>query len=171
MTPPRHVVLVGMMASGKSTVGRLVADRLGRPLVDSDGLVERRTGRTVREIFETDGEPGFRQLEAAALADALSSPEPAVIAAGGGVVLAAENRASLTTGDTLVVWLRAVPGVLAARVAGGERPLLDADAEGALRQLSADREPLYAEVADVVVDAGRPLGEVADAVVEAAGRG
>ena len=83
-----HLVLVGMMGTGKTTVGTVLAQRLGRPLIDSDAEVEARTGRTVREIFETDGEAAYRALETEALVDALASPVPAVIAAAGGVVLA-----------------------------------------------------------------------------------
>ena len=82
-----HVVLVGMMGSGKTRVGRQLATRLGVGFVDSDEQIERRYGRTVREIFEADGEPAFRKLEAEALAEAVGSTERSVIAAAGGVVL------------------------------------------------------------------------------------
>jgi shikimate kinase len=82
-----HVVLVGLMGTGKTTTGRILARRLRRRLLDSDQLVEARTGRTVREIFEADGEDAYRTLETAALLDALAEPEPAVIAAAGGVVI------------------------------------------------------------------------------------
>jgi shikimate kinase len=153
VTVPRHVVLVGMMGTGKTTVGRLLADRLGRRLVDSDELIEQRTGRTVREIWQTDGEPAFRVLETAALRDALAEPAPLVIAAAGGVVLDAANREALHTADALVVWLRSDPEVLAARVGEGvHRPLLDGDPDGAVRRLLPEREPLYREVADVTID-------------------
>jgi shikimate kinase len=147
----RHLVLVGMMGSGKTTVGRRVAARLGRRLRDSDAEVEARTGRTVREIFESDGEAAFRAEEARALADALGDPEPAVVAAAGGVVLDPRNRARLKEGGT-VVWLDARPEALARRVSsGGHRPLLGEDPLAALRRLDAERRPLYAEVADHVV--------------------
>ena len=112
-------MLVGMMGSGKTTVGRLVAQRLGRRFVDSDEQVEARAGRTVREIFEAEGEAAFRALEAGALAEALAAPEPAVVAAAGGVVLDPGNRRALREAAT-VVWLRAGPGVLASR-AGSRR--------------------------------------------------
>ena len=165
---PRHVVLVGMMGAGKSTVGRLVAERLGRPLVDSDALIETRTGRTVREIFEADGEPAFRALEAAALVEALAAGTPSVIAAAGGVVISADNRAALAAADAVVVWLRADPAVLAPRVGRADhRPLIDDDPEASLRRLLDGREPWYAEVSDVVVDATLPP-EVAAAAVLAA---
>lgn len=148
-----HLVLVGMMGSGKTTAGRIVAEALGRPLVDSDEQVEVRTGRTVREIFESDGEPAYRVLEREALVDALDSEEPSVIAAAGGVVLNAENRAALRAAGT-VVWLRARPDVLAGRVDGGQdhRPLLADDPAGTLERLAGERRRLYEEVADHVID-------------------
>jgi shikimate kinase len=149
-----HLVLVGMMGTGKSTVGTVLARRLGRPLIDSDAEVEARTGRTVREIFETDGEAAYRPLETEALLDALASPVPAVIAAAGGVVLSPTNRQALKEHAGLVVWLRADPAVLAGRVGRHDhRPLLDNDdPAGTLVRLAAERTPLYAEVADVIVD-------------------
>jgi shikimate kinase len=153
LAEPAHVVLVGMMGAGKTTIGRGVAEALGRPLVDSDEQVEARTGRTVREIFETDGEPAYRALEREALRAALDAPEPAVIAAAGGVVLDPVNRMALAAAGT-VVWLRADPAVLAARVDNDQdhRPLLADDPDGTLRRLDAERRALYAEVADHVVD-------------------
>ena len=158
----RHVVLIGMMGSGKTTIGRQLAERLGRPFVDSDEQVERRTGRTVREIFETDGEPTFRRLETEALTEALASSAPSVVAAAGGVVLSPENRRLLREPD--VVWLRADPGVLARRVLGGDhRPLLGDDPEATLRRLAGERRHLYEEVADLTVDVD---AQEPDAVVE-----
>ncbi|CAA9234279.1 MAG: Shikimate kinase I [uncultured Acidimicrobiales bacterium] len=146
-------MLIGMMGSGKTTVGRRLAAELGRPLVDSDAQVEARTGRTVREIFESDGEAAYRVLEREALVDALAEAEPSVVAAAGGVVLDPGNRAVLQEAGT-VVWLRARPEVLARRVSAGRdhRPLLGDDPLAALRRLDAERRPLYAEVADLVVD-------------------
>jgi shikimate kinase len=142
-----------MMGSGKTTVGRMVAERLGRAFLDSDEAIEARTGRTVREIFAAEGEAAFRRLESDVLAEALARPEPSVIAAAGGTVLAAENRRAMRDHADRVVWLRARPATLAARVASGaHRPLLDEDPEGVLARLDAQREPLYREVADVVID-------------------
>ncbi len=148
-----HLVLVGLMATGKTTVGRLAAARLGRTHVDSDELIELRTGRTVREIFADDGEATFRELEAAALVDALAEDQPAVISAAGGVVLDPANRRALRDADAFVVWLRADPELLAARVgAQDHRPLLDDDPAGTLAAMDRDRAPLYAEVADRTID-------------------
>lgn len=167
--PPRHLVLVGMMGTGKSTVGRLVAQRLGRRLVDSDAVIEERTGRTVREIFVADGEPAFRALESQVLAEALADPEPTVIAAAGGVVLHPANRAALRAADVRVVWLTARPEVLAQRIArasGTHRPLLDDDPDAMLQAMWTHRAPLYREVADAVVSVDqRSVAEVVEAVL------
>jgi shikimate kinase len=151
----RHLVLVGMMATGKSTIGRAVARRTGRPFIDSDAQIEAETGHTVREIFEQQGEAAFRRLEADALAKALGTTEPAVIAAAGGVVLSPHNRALLKTAGR-VVWLRADPRTLAHRVRPNDhRPLLEDDPLGTLTRLADDRADLYAEVADAVIDVDR----------------
>jgi shikimate kinase len=139
----RHLVLIGMMGAGKSTVGRLLARRLGRPLVDSDAVVEARTGSTVRELWEREGEAGYRLLETDALLDALAAPEPAVIAAAGGVVLAEANRVALAGDRAEVVWLRAGVEVLvdrATRAGGTHRPLLDGDPAAKLTALYRARE-------------------------------
>jgi shikimate kinase len=162
-----HIVLVGLMGTGKTTAGTLLAQRLGRPFVDSDAEVEARTGRTVREIFETDGEAAYRPLETEALLDALASPVPSVIAAAGGVVLSEINRKALREQAGLVVWLRADPRLLAGRVGHHDhRPLLDGDPAGTLARMAAQRTELYAEVADVVVDVDNATPEaILEAVV------
>lgn len=168
---PKHVVLVGMMGAGKSAVGRRVAARLVRPFSDSDTVVEDRMGRTVGEIWRTDGEAAFRQMEAEALQSALASPTPSVVAAAGGTVLDTSNRTALASDDTVVIWLRAEPATLEGRVRHGDhRPLLEDDPAGVLTRLNAERADLYAEVADAVIDvdeldldevAARVLAEVA----------
>jgi shikimate kinase len=155
------------MGSGKTTVGRIVADRLGRQVIDSDAVIERLTGRTVREIFADDGEEAFRAFETAALLDALATPEPAVIAAAGGVVLRAENREALKRANAKVVWLCATPSLLVDRVtSSGHRPLLDDDPAGTLQRMYETRQSLYREVADaiVLVD-NRTPNEVVEAVL------
>ena len=166
----KHVVLIGMMGSGKTTVGGRLARRLERRFVDSDDQVERRTGRTVRQIFEQDGEGAFRQHEAEALAEALAAEEPAVIAAAGGTVLDEKNRRRMKEGG-VVVWLRAEPDVLADRAQRGDhRPLLRDDPEGVIRKLDEERHELYADAAHHVVDVGdRSPDEVVDAVLEVVG--
>ncbi len=162
-----HIVLVGMMGAGKSSVGRVLAQRLDRPLIDSDAVIEQRTGRTVREIWATDGEAAFRALEADALADALDTPEPAVIAAAGGVVLSERNRRALAASGAHVVWLLADVDVLLGRVRNGmHRPLLDDDPEAVLRDMFETRGRLYREVADAIVSVDhRSVHDVAHAVL------
>jgi shikimate kinase len=150
---PGHVALVGLSGSGKSTLAPLLASRTGRALsIDLDRVVEEMAGRTVAEIFAEEGETGFRALESQALAEALAGP-PAVIATGGGVVLERENR-RLLRDHAEVVWLRATPAHLAERLqdTSEARPLLDGDAEFALHRMATEREALYSEVADLVVD-------------------
>lgn len=164
---PRHLVLVGLMGTGKSTIGRLLAERLGRPLIDTDDEVERRAGRSVRQIFADDGEAAFRSLESAVLADAIASTEPSVVAAAGGVVLAPENRAVLAQRLCRVVWLVAPTDLLLRRTGhAGHRPLLDSDPRGRLETMAIERDALYREVADLVVSVeGRSPDEVMEAVL------
>jgi shikimate kinase len=167
IAPDQHLVLVGMMGVGKTTVARVLSDRLDRPVLDSDAIIERRTGRTVREIFATDGEAAFRALETEVLAEALASPEPCIVAAAGGVVLSPANRVALRESGARVVWLCADPATLVERVrSGGHRPLLDQDPAGTLQRMFAEREPLYREVADaiVLVD-GRSVTDVVEAIL------
>jgi shikimate kinase len=164
---PRHLVLVGLMGAGKTTVGAGCATRLDRPFVDTDDLVEVLAGRTVAELFAT-GEQAFRDVERQAVADATASPTPLVIACGGGAVLDAENRAALRARG-FVVWLRADPAVLAERVRddGIDRPLLADGPLPTLVRLAETREAAYGAVADTQVSTGgRPPDAVADAVVE-----
>ena len=149
---PSSIVLVGMMGAGKSAVGRRLARRLRWDLFDSDRQVEEMTGRTVPDIWRTDGEAAFRRLESQVLADALASTTPKVIAAAGGVVLDEENRRLLER-HRPVVWLRAPVATLITRVRKGEgRPLLDDDPAAAMTRLEAARRPLYEQVADLIVD-------------------
>lgn len=149
----KHVVLIGMMGAGKSSVGRRVAARLVWPFSDSDAEVEARYGRTVGDIWRTDGEEAFRVMESDALQEALADPTPSVIAAAGGTVLDPKNRRAMAEADAVVIWLRADPATLAGRVRHGDhRPLLDDDAAGVLRRLHDERAELYAEVAEATID-------------------
>lgn len=163
----QHLVLVGMMAVGKTTVARVAAARLARRVLDSDEMIEKRTGRTVREIFAEDGELAFRALETDVLRLALASDEPAVIAAAGGVVLNTDNRAALKGSKAHVVWLCADTATLLQRIhSGGHRPLLDDDPAGTLQRMFREREALYREVANAIVRVDhRSVDEVVEAVL------
>jgi shikimate kinase len=165
--PHQHLVLVGMMGVGKTTVAKVVAERLGRSVIDTDQTIEATTGRTVRDIFAADGEAAFRAIESQVLADALATESPSVIAGAGGVVLLPANREALRASGARVVWLCADPATLVERVkAGGHRPLLDADPAGTLQRMFDEREALYREVADAIVLVDhRTIGEVVEAVL------
>ena len=161
-------MLIGMMGAGKTTIGSRLADKLGRPYIDNDRQVEHMTGMTVPEIWHQQGEEAFRRQEAAAVQAAAAAPMPAVIGVAGGAVLDPDNRKAIAQAGT-VVWLRADADTLAGRVGQGEgRPLLSG-AEGpakALAELQENRRPLYAELADVVVDVdGLEIEEVLERVL------
>ena len=169
---PRHLVLVGLMGAGKSSVGARCAHRLGRAFVDADDVVEVNAGRAVADIFATDGEAAFRALERAALTDVCASPAPLVIACGGGAMGDVENRRAVRA-HGCVIWLTADPDTLAARVGAGtaraRRPLLAGDAAPAstLERLATMRAPAYEAAAHATVDtAGRTIDDVTDAVLE-----
>lgn len=157
-----------MMASGKTTVGQIVAERLGWAYLDSDEQVCERTGRSVREIFELDGEAAFRREERLALEAAVADAQPRVISVAGGAVLDPANRELLRQAGT-IAWLRADPALLAARVVASEqahRPLLADDPAGNLARLDAERRPVYEALADVVIDVeGHTPEELAERLV------
>lgn len=154
-----HVVLVGLMGSGKTTVGRELAALLRRPFVDNDHQVRAMTGLTVAEISTRHGVAEMRRVESDALAQALASPVPAVITAAAGTIL--DERVRRWLREPYVVWLRAEPATLAARVAADPlRPLLGDEPEVVLRTQDEQRSPLYAEVADLTVSVDR-LGPAA----------
>jgi shikimate kinase len=166
---PRHrVLLIGMMGAGKSTVGRMLADRLGWPYWDSDEQVEAHTGHTVPEIFAARGEAAFRAEEALAVAEATTGDGPAVVSVAGGAVLDADNRRRIKRAG-LVVWLRASVATLARRVGSGQgRPLLSGDPEADLARLLLERQPLYEQLADLVVDVDQLDPEAAVEKIQAA---
>ena len=169
----RHLVLIGLMGAGKTTIGEACAGRLGRPFVDTDRIVEAQTGRTVADIFTSGGESTFRAFEKQALADACASPEPLVISCGGGAVLDPDGR-KVMRASGIVVWLRAAPSVLAARVTDHlpDRPLLPAiGAREELERLAAVRAPAYEGAAHVTIDTDdRSIDHVVDAVLAEATR-
>jgi shikimate kinase len=155
MNGTRNVFLVGLMGAGKTSVGRVLAKRLGKHFVDCDHEIEARTGVRVPVIFEIEGEDGFRTREAQVL-DALTSLTDIVLATGGGAVLRPENRAALSSRG-FVIYLRAQPRDLWQRTRHDRnRPLLQTDDPlGRLQELYDLRDPLYREVADLVIDTGR----------------
>jgi shikimate kinase/3-dehydroquinate synthase len=141
----RHLALAGFMGSGKTTVGRVVAARLGRRLVDLDREVEERAGAAIAQLFATRGEAGFREVEEGVARDVLLGGEPVVVALGGGAVLSERTRAELAA-RAFTVLLDVDPEEAWERVAGTGRPL--AQAEDEFHALHRERQPLYEEVAD-----------------------
>jgi shikimate kinase len=177
MTPKdlRPVALIGLMGAGKSTVARILGERLGTAVADLDGMIEAVEGCSVAELFERAGEAWFRRRESELLAEALRSGVR-IVACGGGIVLDPSHRRLLRE-RCRVVWLEVDPAEAARRAAGpggrgaGARPLLaGADAETRLRELERERAPLYAEAAGFrVATTGRTPGQVADEVLAVIG--
>ena len=150
--PACRVILVGMMGSGKTTIGRLLAEQTGWPYVDNDELVRRRHGRSSREILATEGEPMLRQAERSALALGVELSPPVIVGVAAGAILDAANRERLTGGG-IVVWLRAGAAALTGRAMDeAHRPFVDTAGAAWLAQAVRDREPLYESVADLIVD-------------------
>jgi shikimate kinase len=151
-----RIALIGLPGSGKSTVGRYLSRRLQLPLYDSDHVIEQRLGCSIREYFEREGEQRFRDLEAEVI-DELTRLPSALISTGGGSVLRPENRQRLHKRGQ-VVYLRSHPEELYRRLRHDQkRPLLQvADPLQRLRDLYAERDPLYRETAHHVIETGRP---------------
>lgn len=162
-----RAVLVGLPGAGKTTVGRHLAERLGLAFADSDALVEARTGRTIPEVFAAEGEAAFRAVESAAISAALQDYD-GVLALGGGAVTTPATREALIASGVPVVLLRAEQFTLLERLgSGADRPLLAGDPARRLAELAAAREPLYREVATLVVDTdGHSCDEVVAAVLD-----
>jgi shikimate kinase len=144
------------MGAGKSTVGKLLAKKLGRRFLDADHVIEERCGVKIPVIFEMEGEDGFRKREAQAIKD-ITAEDNIILATGGGAVLLPENRQFLTERGT-VIYLHANPMELWHRTKGGEgRPLLrNGDAKKILENLYSIRDPLYRKIADHVIETGKP---------------
>ncbi|MFD1860606.1 shikimate kinase [Aeromicrobium camelliae] len=160
------VVLVGPPGVGKSTVGAIVAARLGVPLRDTDEDIAAEQGRSVQEIFVESGEPHFRELERQAVARALAEHD-GVLSLGGGAPLHSETRRLLR--EHHVVFLDVGLAQAASRVGlNSGRPLLLGNVRGQLKRLMDERRPVYTEVATVTIDTdGRTPEEVAEAVIDA----
>ena len=162
------VILTGFMATGKTEVGRRLARSLGRPFIDIDGLVESASGRTVADVFASEGEARFRELERAAVEEACLVPD-AVVATGGGTLLDPDNRRRLAAAGPIVC-LAASPEEVLRRVGDPRsRPLLAggsaaADRLARVRQLLAERAPVYATATHAVDTSGLDVDEVVERV-------
>ena len=159
------ITLTGFMGSGKSTVGRLLADALGCPFLDLDDLIVKKAGKSIPDIFAQDGEPAFRRLEARLLRQTVEkyAETTAVLALGGGAVTTPAS-ASLLHEKSVCIYLRATLDTLQSRLAGetAGRPLAD----DAMASRLAEREPIYEETAHVIIDTdGLSPDEVADEII------
>ena len=159
------ITLTGFMGSGKTTVGKVLADFLGCPFMDLDDLVVKKAGKSIPDIFAQDGEPAFRELEAQVLRKTVAkyAESTAVLALGGGAVLAPASAALLHE-KTVCIYLRATLDTLLARLEGetAGRPLADAS----LADRLASREPIYEKTAHVIIDTdGLSPDEVADEII------
>jgi shikimate kinase / 3-dehydroquinate synthase len=151
-----NIFLVGLMGAGKTTIGRLLARRLDMTFIDSDHEIEARTGATIPWIFEIEGEASFRRREADVIRE-LTAQNGIVLATGGGAVLNPASRALLAERGTVIYLRASVSSILARTAHDKNRPLLQtADPRKKLEDLTAQREPLYREIADMVIDTGRP---------------
>jgi shikimate kinase len=162
------VVFVGAMGAGKTTIGRLVANALGRPFLDNDALLEQATGESAAALSERDGIDALHRAEAAIVLDALRREEPAVITAAASTITDAGVRAALAE-RAWVAWLRAGRSTLAARLPESEeRPFRSADAARLVADQAAERDALFAEVADgVFATGGAGVDEVVNALLRA----
>ena len=150
------IVLIGFMSTGKTVVGKALADRLGKEFIELDSLIEQKAGKTIPEIFQQDGEIAFRELEIEA-AKGVSGKKNAVIACGGGVVLNKINIDRLRK-ESLIFYLTATPEVILKRTSGdkNERPLLKtADKVARIEELLRFRKPFYERAADVSIDTSK----------------
>jgi len=148
----RNLILVGPMGAGKSTIGRLLAKELHLPFKDSDKEIEVRTGANIPWIFDKEGEPGFRDRETAMIVE-LCHENGIVLATGGGAVMRPENRQALRNGGRVVYLHASIEQQVARTSRDRNRPLLrNANPEKILRDLLAVRDPLYREIADLVVE-------------------
>jgi shikimate kinase len=164
---PERILLIGMMGAGKTTVGHALSAKLGWPYLDNDELLARAVGKDTRRVQLEDGVAALRRDESLALTEALTMAPPVIAAVAGGLVTDAADRERLRTGG-FVVWLRADIETLIERVRGTDRPWLGDAPDVAMRELYAGREPLYAEVATLIVDVdGATAEQTADRIIAA----
>lgn len=153
---PENIFLIGLMGAGKTTVGRMLAKRLGKLFIDSDQEIEKRCGVKIPTIFEMEGEEGFRRREAKVIDD-LTQEKNIILATGGGSILLPENREHLKSRGR-VIYLRANPNELWIRTRHDKsRPLLNTpNPQKTLENLFLIRDPLYTSIADHIIDTGKP---------------
>lgn len=163
----RCIVLIGMMGAGKSTIGRRIAARLRLPFLDADNEIESAAGMSIPDIFETHGEPHFRDGEARVIARLLENG-PAVIATGGGAFMREETRNRIRD-KALSVWLKADADIIMKRVRRrSDRPLLqNADPEGTVKRLLGEREPVYGTADVTIMSRDVPHDRIVDECIEA----
>ncbi len=154
----RNIVLVGFMGTGKTTVGRLLAERTGMPLVDMDALIEERAGKTINEIFAEDGEPHFRNMEREMVRE-LAAKTGQIISTGGGIVLNPDNISDFEKTGLVVCLLADAKSVLDRVRHDTTRPLLAGDKETNIIRLLETRKPLYEAVTHAINTSGRPSPE------------
>ena len=165
-----HLYLCGYRGSGKTTVATALAERLNLPVIDTDAVVVQTTGRTIADMFATDGEETFRRMEEVAVAEAAARPDPTIISLGGGAVMRVANRDRLrNTGRA--VYLHSDAPTLRRRIeadsqSDAQRPALtSATATDEISEVLAIRDPVYRSVADVVIDGSQPIEDVTEAIV------
>jgi shikimate kinase len=167
MKHPRNIFLIGPMGAGKSAVGRYLARTMHLSFVDSDDEIESRTGVDIPFIFEKEGEEGFRKREAAVIDD-LSKMDGVVLATGGGAVINPDSRSRLGGRGFVVYLYTTVDQQVARTQKGRERPLLEStDPRATLQELLDTRDPMYREIADIVVETdGRKVKSVANEIID-----
>ena len=164
-----RILLIGLMGSGKSTVGRRLSRETGWPYLDNDRLLAEVSGRTAPDLIAAAGEAALHAAEIAAFDRALRAPEPVVIGVAGWVVMDPDARARLQRAGT-VVWLRAKPDTLVARAGTGRGRRPDVTSGPWIRRIAAERSPILTEVADLIIDTDRiRLREVVDRILAAVG--
>jgi shikimate kinase len=162
-----RILLVGLMGSGKSTVGRRLSARTGWPYLDNDQLVAEVGGRTAPELIGTDGEAALHAIEADAFELALTKPTPVIIGLAGWLVTDAGRRARIRDAGT-VVWLRAEPATLLQRAGSGRGRRPEALEPGWIERTAAERAAMFEDVADLVIDVDRLApGKVVERIIEA----
>jgi shikimate kinase len=162
---PRRIILTGFMGTGKTEVGRLIAQSLDWPFFDTDDLIENLTGKTVAEIFSEEGEDIFRELEKQVLSDALLK-EPLVLATGGGAIVDSENRSTMRKAGLLIALMASAEAIMDRTKKDKSRPLLQVDDPFAtIQNLLAERKSFYEE-ADYVIDTtGKDFSEIVREII------